>query len=333
MSISIILIMTIIAVSVLLWNRFGISEEDATPEFVLSYAENQNADHPSTKGAVRFAEMVKERTNGRILILIKDEGQMGTETEVLKQMKYGGIDFARVSISQLAGYAPELNVLQMPYLYEDSEHMWRVLDGELGDAFLSNVSDQDFVGLSWYDAGSRSFYTAGRQIKTIEDVQGLRIRVQDSSQLMTDVITALGGVPVPMDYAKVYSAIETGEVDGAENNWPSFESMRHYEVAKYFTLDEHTRVPEMQLVSAHTWEKLSKEDQAIIIECARESSLYERKLWNQQESKAKEAAIAGGTEVFEMSPEEKARFREAMTEVYEKYCGNSMDIIERIIAY
>ena len=310
-----------------------VDKKEAAPEIVLSYAENQQSDYPTTLGAIRFAELVSQRTEGRIMILVKDSGQMGTETEVLKQMKYGGIDFARVSISQLASYAPELNVLQMPYLYDNSAHMWRVLDGEIGEEYLNNVSDKDFIGLSWYDAGSRNFYTSNKQITCLDDVKGLQIRVQDSSQLMIDVINALEGVPVPVDYAKVYSAIETGQVDGAENNWPSYESMQHYEVAKYFTLDEHTRVPEMQIVSAHTWEKISKEDQMIILECAKESSDYERLLWRQQETESRNLAIKGGTVVYEMDVEEKQKFRDAMTDIYEKYCGNYMDVIDVIINY
>lgn len=306
------------------------NKETTGPKLILSYAENQQSDYPTTLGGQRFAELVEERTNGRIKIMVNDSGSMGTETDVLTQMKYGGVDMARVSISQLSAYAPEMNVLQMPYLYRDSEHMWQVLDGEIGDRFLSELSADAFVGLSWYDAGARSFYTTA-PIEKLEDMEGLVIRVQDS-KLMIDAIEALGAKAVTTDYAEVFSAIETGKVDGAENNWPSYESMDHYVVAPFFTEDEHTRVPEMQLISAHTWSKLSEEDKAIFRECAKESAIYERELWSEREKQSKSAATAEGAKVISISADEKKRFQAAMSDVYEKYCGSYMDIIGEILA-
>lgn len=301
------------------------------PEFVFSYAENQAEDYPTTLGAYRFAELVEERTQGRIRILVQADGVLGTEKDIIRQMQCGGVDFARVSLSQIAEYIPELNVLQMPYLYTDSEHMWRVLDGEIGDEFLADVSGYELVGLSWYDAGARNFYSSEKPITCLEDIQGMRIRVQES-ELMADMVEALGATAVPSDYADVYANIERGFVDGAENNWPSYESMSHYEVAKYFTVDEHTRVPEMQICSRYTWEKLSEEDQQIIVECAEESALYERASWIEREEKSREIVMEKGVEEIELSQEEKKRFQNAMTEVYQKYCGEYMDIIDEIIA-
>lgn len=300
------------------------------PQYVFSYAENQAEDYPTTLGAKRFAELVEERTNGRIRILVQAEGQMGSELEVIQQMQYGGIDFARVSLSQLAEYIPRLNVLQMPYLYTDSEHMWRVLDGAIGDEFLAEVDGSDLVGLSWYDAGARNFYNSVKPIDSLEDVAGMRIRVQESD-LMADMVEALGATPVPTGYADVYSYLERGIVDGAENNWPSYESMKHYEVAKYYTVDEHTRVPEMQICSRYTWEKLSEEDRAIILECARESAFYERELWIEREAESRRIATEHGTEVVELSAEEKKRFQNAVMGVYEKYCSDDMDVINEIL--
>lgn len=301
------------------------------PEFVLSYAENQTKDYPTTLGAQRFAELVEERTDGRIRILVQAEGVLGTENEVIQQMQYGGIDFARVSLSQLAEYIPELNVLQMPYLYTDSAHMWRVLDGEIGDEFLNEVSGDELVGLSWYDAGARNFYNSIQPISCLEDIAGMKIRVQES-EVMADMVEALGATAVPTGYADVYSSLERGIVDGAENNWPSYETMSHYEVAKYYTVDEHTRVPEMQICSGHTWEKLSEEDRQIIMECAKESALYERELWIEREAESRRIATEHGTEVVELSVEEKKRFQAAVMGVYEKYCGDQMDMIDKIIA-
>lgn len=305
--------------------------EEVEPEFVFSYAENQPEDYPTTLGAKYFAELVETRTEGRIRIVVQAEGKMGTEAEVIRQIRYGGIDFSRVSLSQLAEYLPELNVLQMPYLYEDSVHMWKVLDGEFGGEFLGDVSNAGLIGLSWYDAGARNFYNSKHAIACLEDIEGMKIRVQES-ELMVDMVEALGATAVPLDYSETYSALERGIVDGAENNWPSYESMNHNEVAKYYTVDEHTRVPEMQICSEHTWEKLSAEDQTIIIECAKESALYERGLWSEREEESRGIATEQGTEVVELSVKERKRFQTAMTSVYEKYCGEYMDIIDEIIA-
>lgn len=322
------LLLLLSAAAILFWP--GKRQEEHVPEYVFTYAENQAQDYPTTLGAVKFAEMVEERTGGRIRILVYAEGVKGAENDIIRQMKFGGIDFARVSLSQLAEYVPEMNVLQLPYLYVDSAHMWRILDGEIGVSFLSYAGEYGLVGLSWYDAGARSFYTSNRPITCLEDIEGMRIRVQESD-MMADMVEALGASAVKLGYADVYSGLERGIVDGAENNWPSYESMNHDEVARYFTVDEHTRVPEMQICSEKTWEKLSEEDRNIILECARESALYERKLWQERENDSKQTAILRGAEVIELSAEEKARFQAAMQGVYEKYCGDHMDIIDQII--
>ena len=159
-------------------NHTYLSKTEVEPEYVFSYAENQPEDYPTTLGAKYFAELVEERTNGRIRILVQPVGVLGSENKVIKQMQYGGIDFARVSLAQLAEYIPSLNVLQMPYLYTDSDHMWRVLDGEIGDAFLESVSADDVIGLSWYDAGARNFYNSVKPVTCLEDLKGMRISVQ-----------------------------------------------------------------------------------------------------------------------------------------------------------
>lgn len=306
-------------------------QSETEPIFIFTYAENQPEDYPTTQGAKRFAELVEERTNGAIRIIVHSGAALGTEAEVIQQLKYGGVDFARVSLSQLSEYIPKMNVLQMPYLYRDSEHMWSVLDGEIGAEFIDIVRDYELVGLSWYDAGARSFYNSVKPITCLEDIRGMRIRVQES-ELMADMVEALGASAWKIPYGDVYASLERGTVDGAENNWPSYVSMSHNEVAQYWTVDEHTRVPEMQLCAEHTWEKLSEEYQQIILECAKASSLYERELWKERETQAREEAVKSGVQIVEFSAEEKQRFREAMADVYEKYCGEYMETINKIIA-
>jgi tripartite ATP-independent transporter DctP family solute receptor len=304
---------------------------DTAPGYVLLYAENQIEDYPTTQGAKRFADLVYERTDGRIQILVKPDAELGSESQVIEQMRYGGVAFARVSLSQLAEVVPEMNVLQVPYLYSDSGHMWRVLEGEIGDEFLSKTLGYDLVGLSWYDAGARNFYTT-KPVTCIEDLKGMTIRVQESD-MMADMVSALGATPAKIVYADVYSALEQGLVDGAENNWPSYEAMKHYMVARYYTLDEHTRVPELQLCSKAVWDKLSESDRKIIAECARQSALYERELWQEREKSSRKIAEDSGITTIELSAEEKEKFRTAMASVYEKYCGDQMDMLQKIMDY
>ena len=303
--------------------------KEPVPEYIFTYAENQSENFPTSMGAYYFADLVKERTNGRIRIMVYTNGELGREADIIKQMKYGGVDFARLSLSQLAEVEPELNILQMPYIYNDTNHMWRVLDGEVGDMFLDKMTEQDLVGLSWYDAGARSFYVTDGPIQSPDDMKGMKIRVQQS-ELMMDMIECLGATAVPLSYEEVYSALELGEIDGAENNWPSYEDTGHYKVAGFYTLDEHTRVPEMQLASENTWNMLSEEDREIIRRCAEESAVYERGLWHEREQSSRDRCIESGVTVTEISASEKEAFRNAMAPVYEKYCKDDMELLEII---
>lgn len=301
------------------------------PQYVFNYAENQPEDYPTTQGAYKFAELVKEKTEGRIEIKVHAGGVLGDEKTVIEQLQFGGVDFTRVSLSPLAEFVPKLNVLQMPYLYTGSEHMWEVLNGEIGQDFMNSFAGSNMIALSWYDAGARNFYNSVRPVKTLEDMKGLKIRVQES-ELMMGMVEALGANPTPMAYAEVYSGLQTGVIEGAENNWPSYESTSHYEVAKYITIDEHTRVPELQLISEATWKKLSEEDQKIIKECALESAEYEKQLWAEREKASEDKVREGGAEITELSEEEAAKFQAAVKPMYEKFCGDYMDIIDAIIA-
>lgn len=309
----------------------GKTEESGVPEYVFTYAENQAEDYPTTQGAYRFAELVKEKTGGKIEIQVNAGGILGDEKSVIEQMQFGGVDFARVSVSPLSEFVPKLNVLQMPYLYTGADHMWKVLEGDIGDDFLDSFDGSDLVALSWYDAGARSFYNSEKPIRKPEDLKGMKIRVQESV-MMGRMIEMMGAIAVPTPYDEVYSALQTGKIDGAENNWPSYESANHYEVAKYFTLDEHTRVPELQIVSEVTWEKLTPEYQQIIRECAQESARYERRLWKKRSEASAEKVRAAGCEVTTLTPEEKQRFQEAVTPIYGEFCGDYVDLIDEIVA-
>ena len=300
------------------------------PELILRYAENQPEDYPTTQAALDFARRVEEKTNGRVKIAVYSGGELGAEQSVIQQMQFGGIDFARVSLSQLAGYLPSLSVLQLPFLYRDADQMWRVLDGAIGDEFLATLDGIDLTGLSWFDAGVRSFYTRDL-VTNFEELQGLTLRVQESD-MMSEMVQDLGANPVQVVYSQVYAALHNGEIDGAENNWPSYEAMGHYEVAPYFLKDEHTRVPEIQLASVPAMQKLADLDSSfpgIIRSCARESALTERTLWAAREREAEQDMLEKGIVVTELSAEEKQKFRDAVQPMYDRF-GEQKKLIERI---
>ena len=282
------------------------------------------------EAAKAFAELVAQRTGGRVKVLVYSGAELGAEQSVIQQMQFGGVDFSRVSLSQLAEYEPELSVLQLPYLYSDAQQMWRVLDGDIGDEFLAMLDGMDLVGLSWFDAGVRSFYTR-EKVTGLDDLQGLTIRVQESD-MMSDMITALGAKPAQVVYSKVYAALHNAEIDGAENNWPSYEVMGHYEVAPFFLKDEHTRVPEVQLASPAVMEKLAALDESfpeVIRACARESAQTERELWARREANAEQNMRKRGICVTELDEAEKARFRAAVQPMYDRFRSHAK-LIQRI---
>lgn len=302
--------------------------EPVTPEFVLTYADNQPAGYPTTQGAERFAQLVQERTGGRVVIQVHSDAEYGTEQEIWEQLAMGGVDFARLSLAIAADDLPKLNVLQLPYLYRDAAHMWRVLDGALGEDFLQEFTRRELVGLSWYDAGARSFY-AKQPIRSLNDLAGTTVRVQDS-QIVLDMMKLLGSQPVTFAYSDVYSAFQTGKIDAAENNWPAYYRMDHYKVAPYYTVDEHSRVPEVQLASGRTWAQLPEEYQTILRQCARESAQYERQLWTEEEARARQSVLAAGCREITLSEEELEAFRTLVQPLYARYCGEELELVEAI---
>ena len=306
------------------------TEEYTGPELILRYAENQPEDYPTTQAALAFADLVAERTEGRVKVVVYSGGELGAEQSVIEQMQYGGIDFARVSLSQLAECLPALSVLQLPFLYTDAPQMWRVLDGSIGDDFLAMLDQMDLVGLSWFDVGVRSFYTR-EKVTDLEQLQGLTLRVQESD-MMSEMITDLGAEPVQVVYSQVYAALRNGQIDGAENNWPSYDAMGHYEVAPYFLQDEHTRVPEVQLASTAAIEKLEALDPSypeVLRTCARESARTERRLWAQREARSEKELREWGVEVTTLPDAEKQKFRAAVQPLYDRFADQA-ELLERI---
>ncbi|HRV98421.1 MAG TPA: TRAP transporter substrate-binding protein [Aminobacteriaceae bacterium] len=301
----------------------------AADTVVLRLGETHVADYPTTKGNYEFARLVEERTGGRIKIEVYHSSQLGQEKAVIEGVQFGAIDFTRVSISPLSAFAPAFDALQMPYLYRGEEHMWKVLNGSIGEEFLASLEPANFVGLAWYDSGARNFYNSKKEIKSVADLKGMKIRVQES-QLMMGLVSALGAVPTPMPFGEVYSALQTGVIDGAENNWPSYFSTSHYEVAKYFTLDGHTRVPEILIASKISMDKLSKEDQEIIKQAAKDSMPYQIKLWKEFEKVSEEKVRAAGSIITELTPEAVVEFQNAMQPMYDALSPELQEVVKKI---
>ena len=306
-------------------------QEQKYPALILRYADNQPKDYPTTQAAEYFADMVEERTDGKIVIRVYANGELGDENSVMEQVQFGGIDFTRVSLGTLSEILPEFEILQLPYLYNDAEHMWKVLDGKIGEEFLLRPQTMGVIGLSWFDAGARSFYT-GMPVKCLDDLQGLTIRVQESG-FMSRLVELLGAIPVQIAYGDVYSALQKEQIDGAENNFPSYAATGHYEAAPYLILDEHSRLPEMQIASAVTMERIAQVDEAfvaVVQECARASALYERELWMKTEQEAKERVKNLGCIITELSEKELEKFRQAVQPLYESYTEEEKQTILQI---
>lgn len=301
----------------------------AGSQIVLRLADNQPDNYPTVVGDLEFARLVGERSNGRIKIDVYNNGQLGDEKSVIEQVQFGGIDFTRVSISPLASFNPALNGLQMPYLYRNADHLWKVLNGPIGDEMLKSMEAKGFVGLVYYDAGARNFYNTKKPIYTVADMKGMKIRVQESA-LMMGLVSALGAVPTPMPYGDVYSALKTNVIDGAENNWPSYDTAGHYEVAKYYSIDEHTRVPEMVIASKTSMDKLSKEDQELIRKAAKDSQAVQIKSWSDYEKKSEAKVVAAGCKINKIK--DQAEFAAAMQSLYNDQTAEIKALIERVKA-
>jgi tripartite ATP-independent transporter DctP family solute receptor len=296
---------------------------------VLRLAETHPADYPTTKGDYEFARLVKERSGGRIMIEVYPSSQLGQEKAVIEQVQFGAIDMTRVSLSVTSSFVPALDALQMPYLYKDEAHMWRVLKGELGTELLASLEPYGFIGLGWFEAGARNFYNSRRPVLTPADLKSLKIRVQESD-LMMGLASAIGAEPTPMPYGEVYSALQTGVVDGAENNWPSYYSTGHYEVAKYITLDEHTRVPEIILGSSISLGQLSETDRELIRKAASDALDLQRTEWATYEKVAVDRCVAAGCRVQPVA--NKSAWQALMAPLYAKQPPEIQRLIERVRA-
>jgi tripartite ATP-independent transporter DctP family solute receptor len=287
------------------------------------------ADYPTVIAVKQMGSQLSEQTKGRLGVRVYPSGSLGTEKDNIEQLKIGGLDMMRIHISTLNSVVPETIAAGLPFVFRSTEHMRKALDGAIGDEILASMEAQGLVGLAFYDSGARSFYTAKKPVKNLADMKGLKLRVPQSD-LFVAMIEALGANPTPMPYGEVYTALKTGIVDGAENNWPSFESSRHFEAAKYYNLSEHSLAPEVLVFSKKNWDALSKEDQALVRKAAKDSVLHMRKLWDEREAKARKAVEAAGAQVVTIA--NRQEFVDAMKPVYAKFVNTPklIDLVKRI---
>jgi tripartite ATP-independent transporter DctP family solute receptor len=260
-------------------------------------ADIQEENYPTVQALRYMDQLVTQGTGGRHRIRVFHSRQLGEENQTIEQTRVGAIDMNRINVGAMGNMAPILNVLALPFLFRSVDHLYKVVDGPIGDEILDALESSGLIGLTFYDSGARSIYTTTRPVNVIDDLSGLRLRVQQS-ELMDRMVRALGAEPVGLAYGQVLTALQTKLVDGAENNFPSFISAGHYKAARYYTVTQHTMSPEVLIMSQRAWADLSTEDRMIFREAARKSSQYMREQWLERERRSEQQAIEAGVRVI-----------------------------------
>jgi tripartite ATP-independent transporter DctP family solute receptor len=291
---------------------------------ILKATDNQPEDYPTSKGLQYMAKLLEERSNGHIKMTVYSGAILGDGKEILDATQAGTLDIGRISVSSLVEYSPELNVFMTPFLFRDADHEWKVLDGPVGKKLLQGLEKSGFVGLGYYDSGSRSFYSK-TPVNSPQDLLNKKVRVLDV-KIQKEMITTLGGVPLTTPFLEVYPGFQTGALDAAENSPPSFYSTKHYELAKYFTLTEHVAVPEAIIISKKTWDSLSAEDQEMIRQATKDSTVYQKQLWSEFTQQSMQKLQEQGVNIITPNKE---LFRQALAPLYAKY-PEYKDLIKEI---
>jgi tripartite ATP-independent transporter DctP family solute receptor len=286
-------------------------------------------DYPTVMAVNHMGKLLKDQSGGKLGVRVFASGSLGTERDNIEQLRLGALDMMRINVGPLNSVVPETTVTVLPFVFRSTEHMRKVLDGPIGEEILASMASHGLVGLAFYDSGSRSFYTSKKPIRAVADLKGLKVRVQQSD-LFVAMIEALGANPTPMPYGEVYTALKTGIVDAAENNWPSYESSRHFEAAKFYSQTEHSLAPEVLVFSKKVWDTLSPQDQAAIRKAAKESVPYMRKLWDEREVKSRKMVEAAGSQVVPVA--NRQEFVDAMKPVYARFANTPKlkDLVRRI---
>lgn len=296
---------------------------------VLKLGHGLDSRHPVHVAMEYMAEDLLERSGGTLKMEVYPSEQLGSEADTISQVQRGALAMTKTSTATMEGFVPAMRVFGLPYLFRDEEHYWNVLNGEIGREMLDAGISTGLKGICYYDSGSRSFYTTNKPILTPADLEGMKIRVIQSRMAM-DMISQLGGSPTPVPWGELYTALQQGMVDGAENNTPSIYTNRHHEVAPYFSVDEHTRVPDMLVFSTEIWNELSPQEQAWVEESAAKSVVFQRDLWKKESAEALAAMQEEGVQVFYP---DKEPFKEKVAPLYEPFVGTEIgDYVERIRA-
>jgi tripartite ATP-independent transporter DctP family solute receptor len=302
----------------------------AQDKMVLKASDVHPLGYPTVEAVTRMGKKLEAATNGRLSIQMFPSMQLGGEKEAIEQAQVGALAIARVSVGPVGSVVDDLNVFNMPFVFRDVPHMRKVIDGDIGKELLQKITDNPqtkLVGLAWMDGGSRSVYNTKKPIRSVEDLKGLKIRMM-GNPIFVDTMNALGGNGVPMGMDQVYSALQTGVVDGAENNPPSYDSFGHYNIAKNYSMTEHLIIPEILVFSKPVWDKLSKDDQALIKKLAAEAQLEQRKLWDERVEVSMKKIKDAGIEVITFK--DKKPFQDAVKPVWDKYGAKYAPIVERI---
>lgn len=284
-------------------------------------------DYPVSHGMEQFLADVTEMTGGDVKGKIFHGGVLGSQPDAIEQVRLGALDFGVFSLGPMGQAVPETNVVSLPFIFKSIDQMYRLMDGEAGEAIGKGLEAKGIVALGWYDAGARSFYNSQKPINTPDDVKGMKVRVMNND-LFVGMIESMGGNATPMAFAEVYQSLKTGVVDGAENNPPSYESTNHFEVAKYYSLSEHLIIPECLCMSKKTFDALTPAQQAIVKMAGRVSALKQRELWQAREKASMKTVEAGGTTVNTIA--DKAPFQAAMASVYDKFLESNPDLTDLV---
>src|SRR5471032_1386061 len=303
----------------------------AQDKMIFKASDVHPAGYPTVVAVENLGKKLSAATQSRYSVQMYPAMQLGGEKEAIEQAQVGAIQIARVSVGALGPVVDDLNVFNLPYVFRDTAHMQKVIDGQIGQDLLDKVtnSGKGLIGLCWMDAGARNFYNTKKPIKTMADLKGMKVRVM-GNPMFVDMANSMGGNGVAMGYDQVFSALQTGVVDGAENNPPSFVFDNHYQVAKFYTVDEHLIVPEMVVFSKKIWDTMSKEDQALLVKFSKEAQQEERKLWDVYEKQAMDKAKAAGIQIIEVSAADKKAFQDAVKPVWDKYGPKYADMVKRI---
>jgi tripartite ATP-independent transporter DctP family solute receptor len=302
------------------------TETPASRPVILKLGHGLDISHPVHKAMVFMAERVREKSGGRMQVQIFPSEQLGNEKECIEALQLGYLAMTKTSSAPLEGFVPQMQVFGIPYLFRDSEHLWKVLNGPVGRQILLAGESKRLRGLCYYDAGARSFY-AKKPIEKPSDLAGMKIRVQNSIMSMK-MVQAMGGSPTPVPWGELYTALDQGVVDGAENNSPSFRTSRHYEVCPYYSLDEHTCLPDILVIGTRIWNRLSPEEQRVLQEAADESVVYQRKIWAEAERMDLETVQKQGVTI---TRPDKTPFRESVQSVWKEFEGTEIgELIRRI---